>query len=54
MDAKMTEDGEYFICVNIYDAENRKQSLKDCKNAVATIYNSETNEKLVEYKMTEE
>lgn len=53
MDAVKTADWEYFICVNIYNAELKNQKLADVKNAVAKVYNSETNEVLATYKMTE-
>lgn len=54
MDAKVTADGEYFICVNIYDAESKGQSLKNVTNAEATIYDNETNKVLAKYNMTAE
>lgn len=54
MNAKDTADGEYVIAVNIFNAESKGQKLADVNNAEATIYNSETNEVLAKYKMSEE
>ena len=52
MDAVTTVDGEYFICVNIYDAESKGQSLKDVTNAEATIYDDVSGAVLAKYNMT--
>ena len=54
MDATITEDGEYAICVNIYNAETKGQSLKDVNAAECTVYDADTNEELAKYKMTEQ
>lgn len=53
MDATQSEDGEYSIAVNIYDAASKAQTFADVKNAKATVYNQETNEVLATYSITE-
>ena len=53
MDAVVTADGEYFVCVNIFEADKKNQTLADVNNAEATVYDSETNKVLAKYKMTE-
>lgn len=53
MDGHKTVDGTYVVCVNIYNGKNKGQSFEHVNNAKATVYNSETNEKLAEYKITE-
>lgn len=52
MDATITDDGNYFICVNIYNAESKGQSLKDVKSAMATVYDDATWDILAKYNMT--
>jgi stress response protein SCP2 len=49
LDATKTDDGDYFICINIYDAKSRNQSFNLISNAKATIYNDETNTPLATY-----
>lgn len=52
-DATVTPDGEYFICVNIYQGGGDKV-LGNVANAQCTVYNDETDEELVTYKLTED
>lgn len=54
LDATKTDDGDYYICVNIYDAKSKKQSFNLVNNAKATIYNGETNTALASYSVTED
>lgn len=53
-DATKTADGEYFICVNIYEAKERMQGFNLVSNAKALIINEETGAVLAEYKLTED
>jgi len=53
LDAHITEDGEYIIFVNIYDAATKWQSFRHVNNAKVTVYNDETNTALIEYKLSE-
>lgn len=53
-DATQTVDGEYFICVNIYEAKERAQGFNLVNNAKATIINEETGATLAEFKLTED
>lgn len=50
-DATVSGDGTYVICVNIYQGS---ATFKDVANAKATVYNSDTNEVLATYAMTED
>lgn len=51
-DASKTEDGEYYICVDIYRGQEKNQFFQLVSNAKATIYNQDTNEKIAEYNIT--
>ena len=51
-DASVTEDGEYFVCLDIFQAESRNQSFQMVSNAKVTVYNAETNEALVTYPLS--
>lgn len=53
LDANITEDWEYLVFINIYDAANKWQSFRHVNNAKVTVYNEETNTALVEYKLSE-
>jgi stress response protein SCP2 len=46
-------DGTYVVCLNIYDGASKGQSFADVLNAVANVYNHETNEVLATFKVTE-
>ena len=50
--AGTTPDGEYTLCVNIFEAKSRNQSFQGVANAKVVVYNDETNEALAEYKLT--
>jgi len=53
MDATQSDDGVYAICINIYNAEIKNQTLALVKNAKATVYDSTTNKILATYNLTE-
>ena len=53
LDATQSEDGDYVIAINIYEASSRNQKLSGVKNAKATVYNAETNEVLATYSIQE-
>lgn len=53
MDATQSDDWTYVLCVNIYEAVNRWQSLAQVNNAKATIYDSTTNKVLATFNITE-
>lgn len=52
-DANVTVDGDYVVAINIYSATSRGQKFSGVSNLSARVYNAETNEVLVEYKVTE-
>ena len=54
LDATKTDDGDYYIAVNIYDAKARNQSFNLVKNAKATIYNDETNSAIATYTISQD
>lgn len=54
LDATKTDDGDYYICINIYDAKARNQSFNLVNNAKATIYNDETGSPLASYAISQD
>lgn len=50
-DATVSVDGTYVVCVNIF---NPGPTMADVSNAKAIVYNSETNEVLATFAMTEQ
>ncbi len=54
LDATQTDDGDYYVCINIYDAISRNQSFNLVKNAKATIYNDDTNTPLASYAISQD
>jgi len=50
LDAKITPDGEYFVCVNIYTSWIK---FAEVKNPVATIYDDATNDVIASFKCGE-
>lgn len=50
--AGTTPDGEYFLCVNIYDATSRHQSFQGVANAKVVVYDNATSTALAEYKLS--
>lgn len=54
LDATKTDDGDYYICVNIYDAKARNQSFNLVNNAKATIYNDSTDSPIAAYAISQD
>lgn len=50
--AGTTPDGEYFLCVNIFDAVSRHQSFQGVANAKVVVYDDATKTALAEYKLS--
>lgn len=50
--AGVTPDGEYILCVNIYDAVGRHQSFQGVANAKVVVYDADTKAAIAEYNMT--
>lgn len=46
-------DGTYVVCLNIYNGRQKGQSFSNVQNAVANVYNHETNEVIATFKVTE-
>lgn len=44
---------EVLICVNIYDAETRKQNFGQVNNAFIRVYDADTNEELLKFDLSE-
>lgn len=53
--AGVTPDGEYFLCVNIYDAVSRHQSFQGVSNAKVVVYDNQNKATpIAEYAMTKD
>lgn len=50
--AGTTPDGEYFLCVNIYDAVARHQTFQGIANAKVVVYDNDTKTALANYAVT--
>lgn len=53
MDATQSEDGTYAVCINIFEAKSRNQTLNLVNNAKATVYDSTNNKVLATYELSE-
>jgi tellurium resistance protein TerD len=54
LDATQTDDGDYYICINIHSATSRNQSFNLVKNAKATIYNDAMTHPLANYPISQD
>jgi len=53
--AGVTPDGEYYLCVNIYDAVSRHQSFQGVANAKVVVYDNKNKATpIAEYAMTKD
>lgn len=52
-DATQTSDGDYYVCLNIYNAAGKGQAFKDVNSAKVTVYDVDSNAQLATYNITE-